>query len=205
MRKFVMLLVLATAIEATLGAKGEAELGPPYRSDWTLRDLAHAQRVPVRKLAVALNKDLEAAEGKTLVQLGLDKETVTKALAGYRAGEERLVTSMILIGMLIVFGSLIVVAFLISLLRHLHLFERRSKTAEGERRSVASIIGTITSTGDLSDYSIAAVVAVIFLHEQEVAADNRLLLTWKRASSNWWRTGGPMPNSSFFATKGWRS
>ena len=130
-----------------------------------------------------------------ILLIGIDEETASKAVLEYRSSEDRLVRSIILVGMAIVFTSLIVVAFLVSLLRHLQFFERRSKADNGSR-SVPSVVGTITSSGDLSDYSIAAVVATIFLHEEEVDAENRLLLTWRRSTGSAWRTGGLMPNSA---------
>ena len=204
MRRITMLLVTAFLITSALGASGEKEAEPGYNPNWSIGELAHAQKIPVRKLVRELDQSLEAARGKSLGQLGIGEEAVEKAIVRYRTGEKVLVANIIFVGMAIVFASLVVVAFLIGLLRHIHFFERRSKSADSGARSVGTVIGTITSSGDLSDYSIAAVVAAIFLHEQEVEAENRLLLTWRRASVNQWKTGNPMPNSSLFISKGWR-
>jgi hypothetical protein len=57
----------------------------------------------------------------------------------------------------------------------------------------------------MSDYALAAVVAAIFLHEEEVEEENKLLLTWKRASTNMWKASRSMSNDIFFnAQGGWK-
>ncbi len=196
-----LLLFVVTGIAV---AAGSAEPTFEYRSSWTVHEFASSQKIPVKKLCAALDLDLPSLDGPSLSSLGIDEETAAKAIREYRSSENRLVRSIILVGMGIVFTSLIVVAFLVSLLRYLQFFERRSKS-NGTSRSVPSVVGTITSTGDMSDYSIAAVVATIFLHEEEVDAENRLLLTWRRSTGSAWRTGGLMPNSAYFETKRGRS
>ncbi len=191
-----MLLFLIAGV-AVAGGNAEPEF--EYRSNWTVHEFAASQKIPVKKLCTVLDLDLPALQGPSLSSLGIDEATAEKAVLEYRSGENKLVRSIILVGMAIVFTSLIVVAFLVGLLRHLHIFERsKSDTAS---RSAPSVVGTITSTGDMSDYSIAAVVATIFLHEEEVDAENRLLLTWRRSTGSAWRTGGPMPNSAYFDAK----
>jgi len=170
-----------------------------FRPTWTLHELAAAASVPVKSLAASLDLELRSAEGETLSSLGISRADATKAIADYHENEDSLVVTIVIEGMSIVFGSLIVVAFLISLFKHFHLFDR--KRSARKPRSVKSVVGTITSQGDLGELSIAAVVAAIFLHEKHVDAENRLLLTWKRASAGAWRRGQVMPNATYFATR----
>jgi hypothetical protein len=186
-------------------AVGEREQDFLFRSSWTLREFAEANQVPLRKIAAALGKDVDTEASSTLAELGLTEADAKEALLEYRKGELGFVRNIVEIGMLIVFGSLIVVAVLIGLLRHLHIFEKKgSKPGPGEK-SVRSIVGTISSSGDMSDYALAAVVAAIFLHEEEVEEENKLLLTWKRASTNMWKATRSMPNDTFFnAQGGWK-
>ena len=147
-----------------------------------------------------LGIDYETSRGQTLRELSLSKEAVVKGFQVYRDGESKLVGSMALTGMIIVFSSLIIVSFLISLLRHLHIFDRRASDST-KVKSADSMVGTITTTGDMSQHAIAAVVAAIFLHEEEVATENKLLLTWKRASTNLWKASRAMPNDTFYNAK----
>ena len=132
----------------------------------------------------------------------MTKADAKKALVEYRKGELGFVRNIAETGMLIVFVSLIVVAVLIGLLRHLHIFEKKGNTPGRGESSVRSIVGTISSSGDMSDYALAAVVAAMFLHEEEVDEENRLLLTWKRASTNMWKASRSMPNDTFFNSQG---
>ena len=170
-----------------------------FNSSWTIHELAASEAVPVKSLAAKLELDLDAAQGRSLASLGITRTAAEEAIESYREGEAKMIGNMVGVGIMIVFASLVVVALLISLFRHLHLFDRDRSVPRP--RSVKSVVGTITSQGDLSEQSIAAVVAAIYLHEEHADAENRLLLTWKRASGSAWRTGGAMPNRTYFAAK----
>jgi len=191
---FVIVALVLTAVPF-LAADGLASFDP----SWTVRELATSEAVPVKSLANQLELELGEVEGESLSSLGVSRTDAEEAIAAYREGESSMVGSIVAVGMIIVFVSLVVVAFLISLFQHLHMFDSRPRSQKS--KSVKSVVGTITSTGDLGERSIAAVVAAIFLHEAHVDAENRLLLTWKRATGGTWRTGGAMPNASYFAAK----
>ena len=196
-RIIVTIAVLLVGTAPSVVAAGDGLIA--FDSSWTIHELAGSESVPVKNVAAELELELSEAVGRSLADLGISRSAAADAIESYREGEPGMVGNIVAVGMTIVFASLVVVALLISLFRHLHIFDRdrdRSKP-----RSVKSVVGTITSKGDLSARSIAAVVAAIFLHEEEVDAENRLLLTWRRASTSVWRTGGAMPNSSYFATK----
>ncbi len=191
----IAILLLGTAPSVVADGDGLTA----FNSSWTIHELASSESVPVKNLVAELKLDLGEAEGRSLADLGISRAAAADAIESYREGEPGMVGSIVAVGMIIVFVSLVVVALLISLFRHLHIFDRNR--SRRKPRSVKSVVGTITSKGDLSGRSIAAVVAAIFLHEEEVDAENRLLLTWRRASTSVWKTGGGMPNSSYFAAK----
>ena len=170
-----------------------------FRSSWTLRELAEANGVPLGKLAPALKKDALKDAGTELNKLEVDRASARRAIEKYRQTESAFVQNIVMIGMLIVFCSLILVAVLIGLLRYLSFGEKKNKS---DRKSIRSVVGTIRSSGDMSSYAIAAVVAAIFLHEEEVKQENRLLLTWKRTSTNMWKSARTMPNNAFQNSKG---
>ena len=170
-----------------------------FDSSWTIHELASSEAIPVKNLAAELTLELSVVDGRSLAELGISRTAAADAIESYREGEAGMVGSIVAVGMVIVFMSLVVVASLISLFQHLHLFDR--DRPRHKARSVKSVVGTITSQGDMSARSIAAVVAAIFLHEEEVDAENRLLLTWRRASAGAWKTCEGMPNCSYFAAK----
>lgn len=184
-------------------ASAEQDPGVPYDPSWTVHDLARAESIPVKNLATELDLVLADAGDRSLAELGITARDAAGAIDRYRDGEPRMVGGIVAVGMIIVFASLVIVAFLISLFQHLHALDR--VRSPRKFRSVKSVVGTITSQGDLGEQSIAAVVAAIFLHEEEVDAENRLLLTWKRAAGSAWRTNASMPNASYFAAKRGRS
>jgi hypothetical protein len=205
MKRVLLVCLLSCLLGSAVFAVGEREQESLYQSSWTLREFADANQVPPRKISAALGKDLDTQALSTLSELGVTKADAKKALAEYRKGELSLVRNIAETGMLIVFVSLIVVAVLIGLLRHLHIFDKKGNTPRQGKRSVRSIVGTISSSGDMSDYALAAVVAAIFLHEEEVEEEKKLLLTWKRASTNMWKASRSMPNDTFFnAQGGWK-
>jgi hypothetical protein len=195
--------LLCVVVSAGL-ALGEREQEFLYESSWTLQEFAEANQVPPRRISAALGEDFDTQAATRLSLLGVTRRDAKKALGEYRSEELGFVRNIAEIGMLIVFASLILVAVLISMLRHLHIFEKKGNGGEPKRRSVRSIVGTISSSGDMSDYALAAVVAAIFLHEEEVEEENKLLLTWKRASTNLWKASRSMPNDAFFNAQGGR-
>jgi len=202
MKRILFFCLLACLISSTVFAAGEREQDFLFRSSWTLREFAQANQVPPRKIAAALGKDLDADASSTLAELELSETVAKKALAEYRKGELGFVRNIAETGMLIVFVSLIVVAVLIGLLRHLHIFEKKGSMPGRGENSMRSLVGTIRSSGDMSDHALAAVLTAIFLHEEEVEEENRLLLTWKRASTNMWKASRSMPNDTFFNSRG---
>jgi Na+-transporting methylmalonyl-CoA/oxaloacetate decarboxylase gamma subunit len=194
-RTALIMLLVAAAAAVTYGEPPELV---SFQPGWTLSELAASESIPVKKLADQLGLELRQVGDRSLADLDVTRDEARDAVAAYRESESGFVAGIVGVGMMIVFLSLLVVALLISLFKHMHLFDRPRKA---RTRSVQSVVGTITSSGDLSEYSIAAVIAAIFLHEDEVDSGNRLLLTWRRASTSAWRTGASMPNDLHSAAR----
>jgi len=170
-----------------------------FNQSWTIHELAASESIPVKQLTSNLGLDFADIRNSSLSDLGITRQDAESALVRYRADEPGMVSGIVLVGMLIVFASLVVVAFFISLFKHLYILEMiksrsKSQTAETE-------VGIITSRGEMSDNALAAVITAIFLHEEEVDSENRLLLTWKRVSARAWKTGEEMPNALHFAAR----
>ncbi len=196
-RIVLMTIVVLFGVVQFLAAEGVGLVS--FNPSWTMHELAASESVPVKQLAIELELEFSEIRGRSLSDLGITRLDAENAIERYRVGETGMVTSIVAVGMIIVFVSLVVVAFLISLFKHIHIFDR---SHSGRRsRSVNTVVGTVTSQSDMSDQSIAAAIAAIFLHEEEVDSENRLLLTWRRASTSIWRTGGTMPNSLHIAAR----
>jgi hypothetical protein len=194
-RYFLIFVILLIGMIHSLAADELVSYDP----SWTLHELAASESIPVKQLAAKLGLELKRAQGRSLSDLDISQQKASEVIALYREGEGRMVANIVITGMLIVFVSLVVVAFFISLFKHVHLF---GGIRSGRKlRSVNTSEVSITSKGDMGERSIAAVITAIFLHEEEVDSENRLLLTWKRAATNLWKIGGEMPNSSHYASR----
>lgn len=193
MKKIILTVLVLNLFGGISFLSAEEDSLAEFSSSWTLHDLAASESVPVKPLARDLGLDLSAVSGRSFSELGVSREDAASAIAIYREVEPQMVGSIVMAGMLIVFVSLVVVAFFISLFKHFHIFDKSG--------SVKTEIGKISSTGDMSDKAVAAVITAVFLYEEEVDTENRLLLTWKRVSARAWKAGVDMPNALHFAAR----
>ncbi len=192
-KKLLTVTIIITLFGAVSSISAQADDLAAFSQSWTLHELAASESIPVKNLAMELGVVLAEVREHSLSELDITRQDAGDAVTRYREGEPTMVSSIVMVGMMIVFVSLVVVAFLISLFKHLHLFKKT--------RYAKTSVGTVRSQGDMSERSIAAVVAAIYLHEEEVDSENRLLLTWKRAATNIWKTGSVKPNESHFASR----
>lgn len=113
------------------------------------------------------------------------------------------VGNIVLAGMLIVFLSLIIVASIISLFKHLN----KTKT-EPRKEDDTTFTKKISSIAQVADKKtvppvdqkvLTAIITMIFLHENEVENQSKMLLTMKRAKMSQWKQASKtsMPNESF--------
>ncbi|MCK5736737.1 MAG: hypothetical protein KAH21_09675 [Spirochaetaceae bacterium] len=193
MKKLLLMAVVLAFVGGVSILGAEDHSLKEFNPSWTIHELAASEAVPVKRLAGELGLNLGDDRNSSLSTLGISKQDAEDALVRYRDAEPGMVRNIILVGMLIVFASLVVVAFLIGLFKHLQVFDKSQRVKTG--------IGTISSRGDLGERNIAAVVTTIFLYEEEVELENRLLLTWKRASSRVWKSGEGMPNAVHSAAR----
>ncbi len=204
MRQPLLIAFVFTTACVLCTAGGAQEDTFTYQGSWTLSQFTTEHNIPIKRFSQYLDGVESSDAEETLSDLRVGRIDARKALAAYRENEPRFIGSIAGTGMAIVFMSLLIVSLLIGLFRHMHIFDRKEPDGTPEQRSVSSVVGTITSTGNLGEQLIAAVVTAIFLHEEEVEAETRLVMTWKRASTNLWRARFAMPNESHRGTRGRR-
>lgn len=113
---------------------------------------------------------------QTLAELQISADHLEKALEQYQISKKSYYSGIVLVGMSIVFLSLIIVGFGIHSLQHI-----------GQKKTVHTRIGAITAAPEhISSNAIVAVITAIHLHEADVEEKNRLLLTWKRSQLSMW-------------------
>lgn len=165
----------------------------------TIADLSVATEIPIKKLANIMKMDLNQHD--LLSELGISQEDTIAAVKEYEKVKVDFFWNIVLIGMVIVFASLIVTGFLIGLLKHINIIEElKEKKALDKANSGKTKIKKITTTnGNLSNDSIVAVITAIYLHELEVDEKNKMNLTWKRTPLSMWRASNAvnLPNRNF--------
>jgi Na+-transporting methylmalonyl-CoA/oxaloacetate decarboxylase gamma subunit len=194
MKKLNLILLLILPL-LLLAADNVADKNNSLSVRMDLKETALHLDIPVKQLKIYLELDPNTDPGLTLEELHISKRAVNKALQNYNNSKQSFYTSIIIIGMLIVFASLIIVGLIIDrmkLLRHL----------EKKQRKPSASLANFTAQGSNkpSQNDVIAAITTIYLHELEAEEENKLLLTWKRASISLWNAAGKlnMPNRIFF-------
>ena len=103
--------------------------------------------------------------------------------------DTHLVVNILLVGMVIVFSSLLIIALIISLFRYLDtnekLLTKSTKTFSNKFVSISNISKKFPIP---IDHNLkAAIITIIFLYENEVENQSKMLLTMKRAKISPWQ------------------
>ena len=109
--------------------------------------------------------------------------------------------NIVFAGMVVVFLSLLLVAVIIDLLKHLRKRDKAVEKGENElgvKKKIVSIspVQPRTQNVPLNQKILTTVVMTIFLHENEVENHSKMLLTMKRAKISQWQQSSKlhMPN-----------
>ena len=156
-------------------------------SQMSLQQISEKTDIPLKKIIQYLDLDASINSTRTLDELDVSGLQLKSALEEYEKNKNSLYGSIVLVGMSIVFISLIIVGFFIYSLQHLDL-KKKPKL-----KTVPTAIGKITAApAHISSNAIVAVIAAIHLHEAEVEEKNRLLLTWTRSRLSMWSAANMM-------------
>ncbi len=169
--------------------------------DMTLREAATAMRMPVKKLMQHLDLPDSAKPSDTIAELGIQQSQLEEIHTDFHGNLMGFCTSLTVIGMTVVFLSLIVTGMIISQIRHLN----KAKKKAGPTKTVETSIGKISGPQpDISTNAIVAVITALHMHIAEAEERQKLILTWKRAPLSLWRgsSRNAMPNQTYFQAKG---
>ncbi len=167
--KIYLLLMAVIALSASLLAEANE-----VHQKMSIRQISAVSHIPMRKIIEYLDLPTDTDINKPVIDLNRDQAELQKAVTLYHKNQKNYYWGIVVIGMSTVFASLIIVALLIGQLRHL-----------GKKKD--------SSTTELSDEIVAAIVTTLFLHEMDVEESNRLLLTWKRAPLSMWKASNYIP------------
>lgn len=114
------------------------------------------------------------------------------------------VWNVVLVGMFIIFFSLVVIAFAVDLLKHLQKRKKKSKFVE-QKKIISEKISHLKplhhkeKATPLHHNVQLAILTTLFLYENEIENQSKMLLTMKRAKTCTWKQSSRllMPNSCF--------
>jgi hypothetical protein len=159
-----------------------------------LAETAFQLEIPVKQLKIYLELDPDTDLNLTLEELHVSKKAVSQALAAYEESQHSFYTGIVIVGMLIVFVSLIIVGLIIQRMQSLKYLDKKKE----KKISLSRVTGT--NGRKISQNDIIAAITTVYLHELKTEEQSRLLLTWKRASLSLWNASAKfnMPNRVFF-------
>ena len=191
MKKGILLLLIILPV---LILTAESDILSLISVKNSLAETAFQLEIPVKQLKIYLKLDPVTDPNLTLEELHVSKNSVRQALAAYNKSQHSFYTGIVIVGMLIVFVSLLIVGLIIQRMKSLEYFDKKKEKTLSKSR-VTAVRGVQTSQND-----IIAAITTVYLHELEAEEQSRLLLTWKRASLSLWNAAAKfnMPNRVFF-------
>ena len=185
MKKVIFLLFVVFAI--TCFAEEKKLSFPPST---TLLEISVQTNIPVKKITQYLNLENQTKFNVSLQELNISNEDIEKAIAEYQENKVSFYTGIILVGMGIVFLSLLITGIIINSLQHI------GKHGKVKKAVVKTSVGTITAPKDhISSNGIIAAITAMFLHDAE--EKDKINLTWKRQSISMWKAAGMVENRVF--------
>ena len=171
-----------------------------YDDYTTIEKVCLLKNIPFKKMAEYLEIDPQEVSNrtKTLKDLGVNAQKINELEKRFDDNILDFSSTLTVLGMSVVFISLILTSLLISQLVHLNK-KKETKVA------TTSPIGKISTKNieDLSSDAVIAVIAAIHKHKIDTDEQNRIMLTWRRANVSMWQASGKveMPNSTFRTLK----
>ena len=188
MKKVIILLMIVFTLSCF--AK-EKKLN--FTPGTTLIEISTQTNIPVKKIAQYLKLENQTDYNISIQKLGISNNDLEKAFAEYHNNKVSFYTGIILVGMGIVFVSLLIVGFIINSLQHVGESKKKAvvQTSSGK---VTAPIGHISSNG------IVAAVTAMCLHDAEER--DKIDLTWKRQTISMWQAAGMVENRVFEDRRG---
>jgi len=161
----------------------------------TLKKVSKENKVPVKSLIQLVKEEQKLDSSFTVT----DEKKLKKICDKFNENILSFASKLTLIGMLVVFISLIFIGFLISQIKHFTQ-NKKPKPKKKDEKVIQTSIGTVkTQEGDLSTNSVVAVITAIHLHLLEVEEKNKMNMNWSRTPVSMWKSvsKAKFPNQDF--------
>jgi len=190
MKKLIILLMIVFAV--TCFAE-EKKLN--FAPSTTLLEISAQTNIPVKKITQYLKLKDQTEFNVSLRELGISNEDLEKAITKYDNNKRSFYSGIILVGMGIVFVSLLIVGFIISLLQHIGDPKKKKKSV------VQTSVGKVTAPKDhISSNGIVAAITAMFVNDAE--EKDKIDLTWKAQTISLWKAAGMVENRVFEDRRG---
>lgn len=152
----------------------------------TLSELATQKQLPVKQIRqfAGIDSADKSFDNHSLQALNRTPEEFVAFEEEFNDNKMSFGLTLLGFGVLIVFSALAITAVVISQLKHLN----RKPKAEGGKMVLTPSGKVKAKPADLNADVIAAAITALHLHRQEIEERRRLLLTFRRARSDQWRS-----------------
>ncbi|MFO7660411.1 MAG: OadG family protein [Candidatus Cloacimonadaceae bacterium] len=170
-----------------------------FNTTSTLSHISALYSVPIKKLKSLLSLDSNdiSLNQRSIQSLEISPVSVRAALIEFTETLPHTGGNIVLVGILVVFASLLITSLVIMQLRHVN-FLTQEKTAKADIRITKS--GKLLSAKpNMTNNDIAAVIIALHMFQYQLEERRRLALTFHREKANFWRADGlyAMPNRNF--------
>lgn len=177
-------LVLILVSSAFLMA---AEEGYVFPADKTLLEISADINIPVKKIAQYLDFTNLDDYHISLRELNLTNDEVNRAIDNYYQNRKSMYGGIVLVGMSIVFVSLMLVGLIISMLRHVGekkqpLLPQKSECNEN------------SASSDTNETEFVAAITAVMIYRKEQEETDRIKLTWTRPLFSGWQKENMIEN-----------
>ena len=189
--KTILILFIIVFVVTCFANEQEINFSP----DTTLLEISSQTNIPVKKITQYLKLEDQTEFNVSMQELGISNKDLKKAIAEYHSNTKSFYTGITLVGMGIVFVSLLLVGFIINLLQHIGEPKKKKKSV------VQTPVGTVTAPKDhISSNGVVAAITAMFLHDAD--EKDKIDLTWKRQTISLWNAAGMVENRVFEDRRG---
>lgn len=169
-----------------------------FNESYTLLQIAQKFSIPVKKLKSLLGFDtLDASlNNRSLLSLDISLEGIAKANKEFDQSLFKIGSSIVLVGISVVFLALLLTAIIIGQLRHLNIDRDNKKPADLKISSTGKLVN---KGKDIGNNEIIAVITTLHLYTHNLEERRRITMTYRRRNINLWHITGltNMPNRLF--------
>jgi hypothetical protein len=167
-----------------------------YNEASTLEQISVKLSIPIKKFKSILSLDPldRSLNSRTVQSLGLTLDNIANAKTTFDESIYQMGTSVTIVGMMVVFFSLLITSIMIFLLKYI---DSNPKTVNKAPDIKINNQGRVLSAkSSISNNDIIAAITAFYIYSNQIEERRRLSLTFNRAKANYWHASGynEMPN-----------